>query len=381
LFIKIAIIADDLTGAAELASASADLGFATEVHTQFDPASDAEVIAIDSNTRALPSAEAAKKVIAIAAAVKSARPEWIYKKTDSVLRGNVRVEIEAILAALGSSAASLISANPGKGRRIQHGQYTIDGVSLRKTAFAYDPDHPRRSSDVLTLLGESHLPLVSVSIGEPLLQFGISVPDAYHPDHLIDRAHETPPESLAAGGVEFFQALLQARTSRSEFLRHTFPTGKSLHLCGSAHAWQQGRSTQGQTFILPESLYSSEPADPARAIADWANEISAYLKTNNHALMSIGRDPKTTPTQVPPTILETYLAQAAAIVLASQPLARVYIEGGATAAALLRALNWTRLSAQPTSQYPGVATLAHAQSATTLFLKPGSYPWPVGLLP
>jgi len=47
----IAVIADDLTGAAELAGAAASFGLSAEVHTSFRPESGADVIAIDSDTR------------------------------------------------------------------------------------------------------------------------------------------------------------------------------------------------------------------------------------------------------------------------------------------------------------------------------------------
>ena len=97
----IAIIADDFSGAAELAGIAAACGFKAEVQIQFDPTSDAEVIAVDTDTRLKSEGEAVRIVGDVMQQIIAAKPLWIYKKTDSVLRGHVRVEIEAILDATG----------------------------------------------------------------------------------------------------------------------------------------------------------------------------------------------------------------------------------------------------------------------------------------
>lgn len=378
---NIAIIADDLTGAAELASASADLGFTTEVHTQFDPASAAEVIAIDSNTRALPPARAAAQVAAISAKILRAGPKWIYKKTDSVLRGNVRVEIEAILEATRLRRATLISANPSKGRVMRGGSYFVNNIPLHETAFAHDPDHPRRTSDVLQLLGNGRLPLASTRLNEPLLAEGISVPDADVSLHLATRAGETPLNALAAGGVEFFQAMVRARTGRTPSVAPAIPDGPTLRVCGSAHAWGQGRAEVCAragipVFPMPEGIYARADGDSEAAISQWSGDVIAAIASQGQAMIAIGRDPQLAPSKLPPQTLVERLAHAVTRVHRASKLQRVQLEGGATAAAVLHALNWTKLIALPSARYPGVAALQAPGSNTVFLMKPGSYPWP-----
>jgi len=107
-----AVIADDLSGAAELAGAAAGMGFSAEVHTHFDASSGADVIAVDADSRGMASFEARRVVGEITEKVLRAAPKWIYKKTDSVLRGNVRIEIERIASVAGLSGAMLMPANP-----------------------------------------------------------------------------------------------------------------------------------------------------------------------------------------------------------------------------------------------------------------------------
>src|SRR5688572_7435672 len=150
---QIIVIADDLSGAAELAGIAFAHGLSAEVQRRFDPNCDAQVIAIDTNSRSLSSAQASSRVQKVAEQVAAASPAWIFKKVDSVLRGNLAAEIAAILSVTGLARAVLIPANPTRGRTIGGGRYFVNGVPLDQTAFASDPEHPRQSSDVNALLG------------------------------------------------------------------------------------------------------------------------------------------------------------------------------------------------------------------------------------
>src|SRR4030095_1180216 len=151
----IVVIADDLSGAAELAGIANLRGLSSEVQRAFDPDCDADLIAIDTDSRRLPQEEAARRVDSVARIVISARPAWIYKKVDAVLRGNVRAEIEAILRVMATSLAVLAPANPSRGRTIKGGQLLIDGLPLHESLFRQDPEQPRNTSNVAELLGPS----------------------------------------------------------------------------------------------------------------------------------------------------------------------------------------------------------------------------------
>jgi uncharacterized protein YgbK (DUF1537 family) len=199
----VGVIADDLTGAAELAAAAAAMGYTAEVHTTFDPASDAEVICVDTDTRAMPPDHAARNVADISRSLLRAQPRWIFKKTDSVLRGNVRAEIESMLNVAGLVAALLVPANPSRGRVIRDGAYYVDNMPLELSAFGSDPDHPRRSSKVHKLLGES----------ESILD-RVEIPDTENESDIRHHAARLNETTLAAGGVDFFQAVLKVRAGR-----------------------------------------------------------------------------------------------------------------------------------------------------------------------
>jgi len=375
----IAVIADDLTGAAELAGAAASFGLSAEVHTSFRPESGADVIAIDSDTRSLNPTDAARVVGGIAREVQRAKPSWIYKKTDSVLRGNVRAEITALLAATGMTAATLVPANPSKGRVIVGGVYYVDGVPLDQTAFARDPEHPRKSARVAELLGE------------PAPPRAIDLPDARSTEDLDRCAAELRDTTLPAGGVEFFQAILRARLANSERSsgQATDPLvcgshGSWLLVCGSAQAWGQGRRAQCDgravpVLKMPEALFASPNAASSDDLEPWADAITAALSASGRTMVAIGRD--VTVSGPPPAALAGTLVAGVARAFRRGGVDRVCLEGGATAAALLKAMDWTRLVALP-CRLAGVAALRpHGATVPTLLVKPGSYPWPDEIWP
>jgi uncharacterized protein YgbK (DUF1537 family) len=363
----ITVIADDLTGAAELAAAAANLGLSAEVHTTIPIQSHADVIALDTDTRSLNPSQAAQVVSDVARNVLSAGAQWLYKKTDSVLRGNVRAEIEALLAALGLERALLIPANPSKGRIIRSGVYYVNGVPLAKTAFARDPEHPRRSSRVADLLSATN----------------IDVPDVERPDDLVRYAHQCDRALLPAGGVEFFEALLRARTPAQSQPRLDIysPAGKGarLFVCGSVQAWHQGRQAQCDrhnvpVLTMPDALFSPAGESLAAALDDWAAGITAAVRKSGHAMAATGDDRQGACPS--PATLVRRMADVVSRVLNSGEINSICLEGGATAAAVLRAMDWTRLQALR-SDLLGVAVLRpHGLAAPTLLVKPGSYPWP-----
>jgi uncharacterized protein YgbK (DUF1537 family) len=363
----IAVIADDISGAAELAGAALRHGLRAEVQTGFDPGTDADVICVDTDTRSMTAPEAAQAAGEAARRVAAVRPEWIYKKCDSVLRGHVLAELRAIMAATGRPRAVLVSANPSRGRVIRGGRLWVKGEPLSATAFARDPEHPRRTSDVAELLGGD--------------LSGVMVPDADSEADLGRHAALVDDGTLAGGGVDFFETLLTARGwapsacgtgPAADERRSAGPGGKdllpvTLMVCGSAASWSLRRQQAAQRGVPLFNL----PLD--------AGEIVGALRSNRCALIGIGEGPATA--GAAPSLLVRKLAEASAGVLREATVTRMLLEGGATAAAVVRELGWMRLLACEASA-PGIGTLQPLEAdAPILSIKPGSYDWPAGFWP
>jgi|SRR5579871_295431 len=128
------IIADDLSGAADCAVACAVQGVDSVVALD-ESDIDADVLALDANTRAMTSDEAAAKTARVVRALARER-QILFKKFDSTLRGHIGVEIAAALeawrsAALRNSAIAVVApAFPAAGRTTIGGQQCLNGVPL-----------------------------------------------------------------------------------------------------------------------------------------------------------------------------------------------------------------------------------------------------------
>src|SRR5258708_5172924 len=172
----IGVIADDLTGAAEISAVSLRYGLRAEVVVEGRPSGQADVVCIDTNSRSCAAAEAGRRAASAARLLSEAGASWIYKKVDSVLRGQVAAEVEAVLKEIGLHVALLAPANPGLGRVIRDGWYFVGGKPIHETEFARDPEHPRTSANVLEMLGRSKsFPVQVCRLNDPLPEKGLSI--------------------------------------------------------------------------------------------------------------------------------------------------------------------------------------------------------------
>jgi len=349
----IVVIADDLTGAAELAGAALSHGLSAEVQTVFDPGSPAQVVCVDTDTRLLLPEQAAGRVAEVARSVATAKPEWIFKKCDSVLRGPVLAEARATAEATGKKRILILPANPTRHRIIRTGRYFIDGQPLHETAFAHDPTHPCTSSQVAALLGGDLA--------------GVETPDAETVAALARQAATTDRDTLPVGAADFFMALLQTRVAPGgKAPPASAPVaGATLVVCGSAASWTQRR------------MEAIDRAIPVFARPYDLKTVTRALQSPGCALLGIGDGGG-----VSPSTLSAELAEAAAtLVRGENKIVALLLEGGATARAVMNRLGWTRLQAcQVSTQGVGVLRPANA-AGPLLFIKPGSYAWPPEIWP
>src|SRR5215469_12595588 len=141
----IGAIADDLTGAAEIGGIGLRLGLQAEIIMDSASLADsgADLLCWDTDSRSCRPEEAARRTAEAATRLTAAGCSRIYKKVDSVLRGNVIPELEAILRELHLRRAMLAPANPSLGRIIRDGHYFVRGKPIHETEFGHDPHHPR----------------------------------------------------------------------------------------------------------------------------------------------------------------------------------------------------------------------------------------------
>ena len=148
----LAIIADDLTGAADAGVQLVRAGYRTAVFFYASEllAGDLDAIAIDTDSRTRPAGFAARRVVEAARAVRHA--SLLYKKLDSTLRGNVAAELAATFGATGRERIIVAPAFPAAGRTTVGGTQLVHGVPVDETEMQNDPRTPVREAHVPTLL-------------------------------------------------------------------------------------------------------------------------------------------------------------------------------------------------------------------------------------
>jgi uncharacterized protein YgbK (DUF1537 family) len=184
--LEAAIVADDLTGALDMAAPFASRGFATRLLLDVGRGTtDAEtrVLALTSSSRDLTAQAAAENIRAAVGAALARNPKILIKKIDSTLRGDVVTAILTALQASGRRHALIATAVPSHGRAMRGGEVFVNGLSLR--------DNPLRF-DGAVLPAPAPLPELLRASGS-----GITV-------HAWRRGHSSPPD--AAAGLHAYVA-------------------------------------------------------------------------------------------------------------------------------------------------------------------------------
>jgi D-threonate/D-erythronate kinase len=157
--LKVGVVADDLTGAADGGVQLARAGYRTAVAFLGAPiapdGAGLDAVVADTDSRAVAPAAARARVRAAARAVAGA--PIVLKKIDSTLRGPVGGEVAAALEATGRRVAVVAPAFPAAGRTTDDGVQLLDGEPIHRTRFAADPVSPVREAHLPTLLAADGL--------------------------------------------------------------------------------------------------------------------------------------------------------------------------------------------------------------------------------
>lgn len=155
----IGIIADDLTGANDTALQFHMRGCNTQIVLNSENSlnqtsiKNAQVCAISTETRNLDLNSAYQKTKAACQKLyDNFNIEYLYKKIDSTLRGNIAVEIKAILDVVNNDAAIVVPAFPKENRCTIGSYHLLKGVPIERTEMARDPKSPIYETHIPTIL-------------------------------------------------------------------------------------------------------------------------------------------------------------------------------------------------------------------------------------
>lgn len=373
----IAVIADDLTGAAELGGIGLTKGLKVEISFAVNPDCQADLLVVATDTRSGSESKAVAEISEITRQVANLKPEIIFKKTDSVLRGHVVSELEAQLSVLNLDSALLVPANPQLGRTIEYGTYFIHDVPIAQTSFAHDPEFPAKYSDILSLLGSVKGNVQVEKYNNTALKKGITVAEVKEIADLEYWTRYHTDKVLLAGGSGFFKALLDKIIPVVAFKPRDLPLSKTmLYVCGSAHQYSVNllksvAATGEAVSYMPQAL--CDAPDNTALLTNWRDEILNLIAERQKAVIAIEPGSGST---LSASELRNVVARLVKQVFDKQPVSELLIEGGSTASAVFRALHIETL--YPVNEYATGVIRSQVNGFDKLYvtLKPGSYAWP-----
>lgn len=394
----IAVIADDLTGAAELAGIGLTYGLTVELAMSVNPQSSAELIVIATDARSVSEPEAAHEMTAVSEALQVLKPDLIYKKVDSVLRGHIIAEVQAQLAVLGLPKALIVPANPALGRTLINGQYYIHDEPIHTTHFADDPEFPITESVIQKRFRGAKESVVVLSTQSILPKEGIIIGEVDKQADLHNWVNHLDKRTLPVGGAGFFTAILDSlQLTKRTFYASVVLNECRLYVCGSSFGdsvelVKLAKEAGHAVSYLSNELLNSGDIKSVQ-LTNWAAEITGYLQQKKQVIIAIDPDSVAGKTGLA-LHLRTVMARVVKEVLDQIIVQELIIEGGSTAAAILREIGITRLApvqelatgvvrtraietagCRPAECRPAECRL----EAFYITVKPGSYRWPLEL--
>lgn len=378
----LAVITDDLTGASEIAGIALARGSRTVIASRNFNQPECDVLVVSSNMRSFDARSAATKSAELTRLIMALSPVLIFKKTDSVLRGNIGPELTAQMRAEGKGRALLVPANPSRDRIVRDGIYYVDGLPIAESVFGSNRRLALKSSSVVDILSTRGLPdIMSVSPGDPLTEPGVYVGNAESSEDLRRWAECLDDEIVPAGAADFFAAVLDCKIGNTPFELHEQalnPDCRALYLCGSnfplsRKAVNDAIASSVPVISMPDSLYFSDSPDP-ESVNAWAGDVVSALKRNQKVIVNAKQQPG------PHCLRSSDISAAmAAVVLRAveeNAVDELFVEGGATSEAVMSALQVDCLYPSE-SIVPGVTRMrVHGYPKLHVTMKPGSYSWP-----
>ena len=378
----LAVITDDYTGAAEIGGVAIEKGLQTIIEARTVTRADADVLVIASNMRSLAPERAHAKSRLLTEQVLALGPELIFKKVDSVLRGNIGPELAAQMQVEKKGFALLVPANPSRGRIVVDGTYYVDGVPLAESSFARNHDFGSRTSRVVDILrARGAEDVFSVSPRRAFTHRGVYIGNAQDAAQLGLWAGSIGADVVPAGGAEFFSALLEARVGARSSGGSTYShngKARTLFICGSNFPLSRSAVAEARSFGfhvvgMPDEIYFKPELDQV-LVERWAGKLSATLKRSRNVII--------TATQTPGdgSLEARNVSKAMALVtrraVEDRLVDDLMIEGGETAQAILSVLNIGSLYPVQ-SLAPGVTRMkVDGYHHLHVTMKPGSYGWP-----
>jgi uncharacterized protein YgbK (DUF1537 family) len=405
---QLGVVADDLTGATDVALMLQRAGMRTVqiigVSHDADPFPEADAVVVALKSRTIAAGEAVAQSLSSVRALKAAGARQILFKYcstfDSTDTGNIGPVAAALADELGATSVVFCPAFPANGRAVFQGHLFVGRELLSDSPMRDHPLTPMRDANLVRVLSrQTTVPvgLVAydvVSKGAGAMRDAMSaearagrrfvVVDAVSNQHLITLGKALAGAPFVTGGSGIAMGLPQnfgfaAGTAGSH--RMSVAAGRALVLAGSCSA-----ATRRQVAAFERAGLPSRRIDPLRAAEQGPNVEAtaaigwlAGLDRNRPALLYATAEPAAVAAvqaklgvEQAGHVVEAVFA-AIAVAAVDQGTTRLLVAGGETSGAVVQALGIRALGIGPEIA-PGVPwTAALGGRSLALALKSGNF--------
>lgn len=369
------VIADDVTGACDVAAEVSALGFDVALilgpPTPTSVPGDADVVVVGLRTRTAPVDEAVAHSVATARVLRDTGYPRIYQKYcstfDSTPEGMIGPVADALVQELALEGTVGTPATPHADRTVYRGHLFVGDQLLSDSSLARHPLTPMTDSSMVRVMSAQTpqpVTLISYSVvarGTAAVAHALGGTDGGHV--LIDAitTHDldtiaaaiddaATPRRLAGGGAGLITALCR----RLSFTSHSHltpkaPPGEELTLVGSAS--DQTRSQvdfAGGPTVTIDAVRAA--ADMDAVVSEAIDGVRHQLAQGRRPVVSASHDAErlkaaqaTLGVERAAAVVETALGRIAAVAVADCGVRRIIVAGGETSGAVTRALAVTSL--------------------------------------
>jgi uncharacterized protein YgbK (DUF1537 family) len=329
--VLLGVVADDFTGACDLAAAVSRAGLPAAV--LLDPAApvpDVACVVVALKSRTAPVAAAVAESVAATRALRAAGARWIYQKYcstfDSTPTGNIGPVAEALMDELGASVDLTTPATPEVGRTVHRGHLFVGDQLLSESSLRDHPLTPMSDPDLVRWLSRQTTRPVTrgtIADGHVLLDAETDADLDQIADALLDRA-ESGHVDLWGGAAGLAAALARAlATSPAAPELAPVPAGRRLVLAGSC-----SERTRAQVARFTGPAYRIAPGDVSGA-------LDFLARTDGTALVHSGATDRVAGAA---GAFEETLAELARVAVPRFGVGQLLVAGGETSGAVCQAL-------------------------------------------
>lgn len=389
------IIADDFTGAVDVATGITQVGHHAVIVTAQQDLSEiqADVIVLALKTRSIDSAQAVHVSLSAAQQLIEAGVDQIYFKYcstfDSTSQGNIGPVSDALSDLLDAHVVVFNPAFPANGRVVRDGNLYVNDVLLEDSPMRNHPLNPMTQSYLPTLLNQqSQYKSVTVSLADirnrlmstvmqsaQTLDTRYFVTDSVTENDLSLVAEECATHRLVTGGSALAVALATQRKPLGSLISSRSENGRMAIIVGSTSAVTQ-RQVDHFRSVNPDNVYCLMWDEPSTTVRDAlafltvSNPAKPVLVASYRSIDDVLELQARFGIQASANMVEeanVRLAQE----LVRQGITRLMVAGGETSGAVVTGLGVTRLEISQQIS-PGLAW-AITDSGIAVALKSGNF--------